>query len=406
MDTTITISTRTGIVQYFSTIFTTPTAELFTRLVTGWVLCTAKRTITRILPFADPQGQRTHDAYHRFFPDPSWATSQLWKLLTILLVKIFHPSGVIPTDLDDTLFHHSGHKVNGAGWWRDAVRSRGTNIVHAWGLNLVVLTLRIYPPWGGEPLGLPINYKTAQEKRPNIDRFGRRDVGRSCPMAARKAVSLPLRRFLRFFGWTGHTQYTYNLSHASGCKYLRFAGQEEKETKGSSPQKRQEVACSRADGQASAKLETGRDSRTRQNQKAIGLLQKGYLVQGIREAGIVGYQSSSERQRERRFFLHHRFESQSFRSHWWFCRPLEYRGYIQEHKAVSRWPAAPDLEAQRSRTSCCCELLALFGGVALVSPAEESPQNFSCSSLVSWQNLPELSGCFGLSSTRALATEN
>lgn len=234
MDTTITISTRTGIVQYFSTIFTTPTAELFTRLVTGWVLCTAKRTITRILPFADPQGQRTHDAYHRFFPDPSWATSQLWKLLTILLVKIFHPSGVIPTDLDDTLFHHSGHKVNGA----------------------------------------------------------------------------------------------------------------------------------------------------------------------------VGYQSSSERQRERRFFLHHRFESQSFRSHWWFCRPLEYRGYIQEHKAVSRWPAAPDLEAQRSRTSCCCELLALFGGVALVSPAEESPQNFSCSSLVSWQNLPELSGCFGLSSTRALATEN
>ena len=54
MDTTITISTWTGIIQYFLTIFTTPTAELFMQLVTGWVLCTAKRTITRILPFADP----------------------------------------------------------------------------------------------------------------------------------------------------------------------------------------------------------------------------------------------------------------------------------------------------------------------------------------------------------------
>jgi|GEM_PF-2104676 len=54
MDTMITISTWTDIIQYFVTIFTTPTAELFTRLVTGWVLCTAKRTIARILPFADP----------------------------------------------------------------------------------------------------------------------------------------------------------------------------------------------------------------------------------------------------------------------------------------------------------------------------------------------------------------
>ena len=171
MDTMITISTWTGIVQYFLTIFTTPTAELFTRLVTGWVLCTAKRTITRILPFAAPQGQRTHDAYHRFFPDAS--------------------------------------------------------------------AVRRPPPTG------------------------------------------------------------------------------------------QQASCG-----------------------------------------------------------------------------LEYRGYIQEHKAVSRWPAAPDLEGQRPRTNCCCESVALFGGVALVSAAEEGQQNFCGSSLVSWQNLPELSGCFGLSSTRALETEN
>ena len=188
MDTMITISTWTGIVQYFLTIFTTPTAELFTRLVTGWVLCTAKRTITRILPFADPQGQRTHDAYHRFFPDASWATSQLWKLLTILLVKIFHPSGVIPTDLDDTLFHHSGRKVNGASWWRDAVRSSGTKIVHAWGLNLVVLTLRIYPPWGGEPLGLPINIRLHKKNGPTL-------IDLAQEMLAEVAQWLPERRF-------------------------------------------------------------------------------------------------------------------------------------------------------------------------------------------------------------------
>ena len=80
----------------------------------------------------------------------------LWKLLTILLVKVFATQGIIQLDLDDTLFHRWGRKVCGAGWWRDAVRSTQKRTVYAWGLNLVVLTLRVYPPWGGEPLGLPI----------------------------------------------------------------------------------------------------------------------------------------------------------------------------------------------------------------------------------------------------------
>jgi hypothetical protein len=68
--------------------------------------------------------------------------------------------GVIPADIDDTLFHHSGHKINGAGSWQDAVHSTATTVAHAWGLNPVVLTLRIYPPWGGVGLPATILQKT------------------------------------------------------------------------------------------------------------------------------------------------------------------------------------------------------------------------------------------------------
>jgi hypothetical protein len=32
-------------------------------------------------------------------------------------------------------------------------------VVYALGLNLVVATLRVTPPWGGEPLGLPVNMR-------------------------------------------------------------------------------------------------------------------------------------------------------------------------------------------------------------------------------------------------------
>jgi hypothetical protein len=186
---TIITSAWEKIIQQFFPVFTAPTAQVFLSLVTGWVLCTAKHTVTGILPFADPEATRAHDAYHRFFPDAAWAMSELWRLLTVVLVRMFYPTGTIPTDLDDTLFHRSGRKVNGAGWWQDAVRSTATNVVHAWGLNLVVLTLRINPPWGGEPLGLPINMRLHRKNGQTLIKLAKQ-------MLAEVAIWLPQRRFL------------------------------------------------------------------------------------------------------------------------------------------------------------------------------------------------------------------
>jgi len=74
---------------------------------------------------------------------------------------------VLPLDLDDTLFHKTGRKIDGAGIFRDAVRSLARSVVYALGLNLVVLTLRIRPPWGGEPLGLPINVRRSRKGGPS-----------------------------------------------------------------------------------------------------------------------------------------------------------------------------------------------------------------------------------------------
>ena len=164
----ITTSTWTGLLQQFFPIFTSPGAEIFSQLMTGWILCTARRTITGILPFAEPLGQRAHDAYHRFLPDGRWGMNRMWKLLTLVLVRVLCQKGIPTLALDDTLFHHSGRKINGAGYWRDAVRSTKKSIVYAWGLNLVVLTLQIQPPWGGEPLGLPINMRLHRKNGPTL----------------------------------------------------------------------------------------------------------------------------------------------------------------------------------------------------------------------------------------------
>ena len=162
------ISTWTELLGQFFPIFTSPGAEIFARLMTGWVLCTARRTVTGIIPFADPSGLRAHDAYHRFLPDGRWDMSRLWQILARILVLRFCRKGHIVLALDDTLFHRSGRTVNGAGYWRDAVRSTQKHIVYAWGLNLAVLTLQIQPPWGGEPLGLPINMRLHRKKESTL----------------------------------------------------------------------------------------------------------------------------------------------------------------------------------------------------------------------------------------------
>ena len=160
-------SAWTDLLQQFFPLFTTPTARLFARLVTGWVLCTGRRTLTGILPFADPDGLRAHDAYHRFFPDARWDPAALWRRTAQLLIRRFCPSGPVLLDLDDTVFRRCGRRVNGAGWWRDAIRSTATALVKAWGLNVVLLTLRIDPPWGGMPLGLPICVRLHRKDGPN-----------------------------------------------------------------------------------------------------------------------------------------------------------------------------------------------------------------------------------------------
>ena len=152
----------------FSPAFTSASLPVFQQLATAWVLCVGRRVVTRIYQVAEPMGHRAHDAYHRFLREGAWFTSELWKLLALKLVAAFYAHGTIPLDIDDTLFHKAGRKIRGAAWWRDAVRSSGQKVVHAFGLNLLVLTLRVEPPWGGEPIGLPINMRLHRKGGPGL----------------------------------------------------------------------------------------------------------------------------------------------------------------------------------------------------------------------------------------------
>ena len=145
--------------QCCAPVFNRPSMAIFTDLVAGWVLAPARRTITAMITAADPAGRRAHDAYHRFVRDGVWAMPDLWRLFATHVVARLVPDGVIALDCDDTLFHKSGRRINGAGRFRDPLRSSAAHVVYATGLNLVVVTMRITPPWGGCPIGIPVNVR-------------------------------------------------------------------------------------------------------------------------------------------------------------------------------------------------------------------------------------------------------
>ena len=168
--------------------FTAPGFAIFTDLVTGWVCAPGRRTITGIIAVGDPAGRRAHDAYHRFVRDGTWSMHRLWQTLACHLIDPLVPEGPVELACDDTLFHHEGPQVEGAGTFRDAVRSTARQVVYARGLNLVVITLTITPPWGGTPIAAPINARVHRKHDPSTT------IAHAAAMITQIAGWLPGRR--------------------------------------------------------------------------------------------------------------------------------------------------------------------------------------------------------------------
>lgn len=162
------ISTLREMVLSLLPVFTTPSARLFVRLIAGWIVCPTRRTITAMIPLADPDGGRGHDAYHRFFRAGAWGLNRLFRAWAKVLVEALCPEGPIWMLTDDTVHKKTGRKVDGAKLCRDAVRSTGHRTVYVWGLQIVPLCLRVMTPWGGEPLALPIHFRLYRKGGPTL----------------------------------------------------------------------------------------------------------------------------------------------------------------------------------------------------------------------------------------------
>lgn len=169
--------------------FTSPSFALFVELLCAWACATGRRTICGMVAVMDPATRGAHDAYHRLVRAGAWGLQAIWAAMVTLAAARLGPDGRIVCLLDDTLMHRPGRRVEGAGSYRDAVRSTHRRVVYARGLCLVVLAVRLTAPWGGMPIAIPVGVRLHRKGGPTLTELARQ-------LMVELAGRLPERRFV------------------------------------------------------------------------------------------------------------------------------------------------------------------------------------------------------------------
>ena len=131
----------------FESCFTAPSYQRFTVMMSGWLLCVGKRTITGVMRSAGV-ADRHPSGFHRFFSRGAWAPDEVGRVVLQQALKLVPPGKRVMLTLDDTLARHTGKRIASAGMHRDPLLSTGNRPFFHFGHNWVVLAVVVEMPWG------------------------------------------------------------------------------------------------------------------------------------------------------------------------------------------------------------------------------------------------------------------
>jgi hypothetical protein len=151
--------------QLLAPAFTRPTSITFLHLVTGWVLCRSKPTVTSLVCTIGRSllghAAKHWTTYERFFYRAAWTLPELSQLLLVRvaapLIETLGVERVIDLAIDDTTCGRCGRHVAFAGYFKDASASNVLKTVvhwaHNWVIGCLVLRPKRWPEWA---IGLPV----------------------------------------------------------------------------------------------------------------------------------------------------------------------------------------------------------------------------------------------------------
>ena len=134
----------TPLLLAFQSCFTQPSFHSFWALSCAWILCSGRRSLTRIILSAQLTAFKHFCSFHRFFSHASWNLDDLGFCVFQLLLPFCGQA--LTAAVDDTLARKSGRHIWGAGMHHDPLRSGSRRPVLSFGHNFVVLSLQIALP--------------------------------------------------------------------------------------------------------------------------------------------------------------------------------------------------------------------------------------------------------------------
>jgi hypothetical protein len=131
----------------FAPCFRPEVFATFRLMVTAWVACLGRRTVSRVWQTTGRAAEQDHSPAYRLFSQAAWNWDELARILLARLLAAFVPGGRVWLVCDDTLCHKRGAKVHFGGMFLDAVLSTRRHKVFRCGTNWVTLGLVVELPF-------------------------------------------------------------------------------------------------------------------------------------------------------------------------------------------------------------------------------------------------------------------
>jgi hypothetical protein len=144
--------------------FTQPSFSSFWALACAWILCSGRRSVTRVIQSAQLGRFKHFCAFHRFFSQARWNLDDLGHCVFQLLLP-FCPEVLIGA-VDDTLARKSGRHIWGAGMHHDPLRSTQKHPFFSFGHSWVVLSLHVSFPFAPQKTwALPVLVRLYRKRK-------------------------------------------------------------------------------------------------------------------------------------------------------------------------------------------------------------------------------------------------
>jgi len=192
----------------FQPCFTQPSFHSFWALTCAWILCSGRRSLTRIIQSAQLTEFKHYCSFHRFFSQARWKLDDLGHRVFQLLLPFC--GEVLVGAVDDTLARKSGRHIWGAGMHHDPLRSTQSRPFFAFGHNWVVFSLHVCFAFAPQKTwALPILVRLYRKRKNSKlapgrgGKLERKQIGQATDKQYRTRPQLAVEMIQLVAGWAG-----------------------------------------------------------------------------------------------------------------------------------------------------------------------------------------------------------